>query len=213
MERLRKNQPAISLYKKYHVDRKDERLGQFTLLAKKFKIQSALYPGSYVHITPSFVFPKVVYVDTMKQAKKFFNDPSVHEFVARKKFYPEHSMMLFHHKDYREDIDEPIESFDLLISQYAGFVSQHCKKYLKVDGLLLANNSHGDASMASIDRNYKLIGVLNKRREKYVFSDKDLSSYFIPKKIREITKEYLEKSGRGVGYTKSPTAYLFKRIK
>jgi len=77
---------------------------------------------------------------------------------------------------------------------------------------LLANNSHGDASMASIDADYKFIGVLNKRQNKYTLSEKNLDSYFIPKMPREITKEYLEKIKRGIGYTKSPTAYLFRRI-
>jgi hypothetical protein len=58
---------AISLYKKYHIEKNDERFGMFLLLAKKFNIESALYPGCFVHITPSFVFPKVVYIDINKQ--------------------------------------------------------------------------------------------------------------------------------------------------
>ena len=203
---------AFSLYKKYHIDRNDERLGMFSILKEKYKINNALYPGSFVHITPSFVFPSVVYVDTNKPAKDFFNDPSVHDFVSKKKSYDEDSVISFHHKDYRKNIGEPIESFDLLISQYAGFISQFCKKYLKIGGILLANSSHGDASMASIDTDYKFIGVLNKRRNKYAFSEKKLDSYFIPKKPREITREYLEKTKRGVGYTKSPSNYLFRRI-
>jgi hypothetical protein len=126
--------------------------------------------------------------------------------------YDEDSVISFRHKDYRKDIGELRESFDLLISQYAGFVSQFCKKYLKIGGILLVNNSHGDASMASIDDDYKFIGVLNKRRNKYSLSEKNLGSYFIPKKPREITREHLEKIKRGIGYTKSPTAYIFKRI-
>ena len=203
---------AISLYKKYHIDNNFERLGQFLLLQKTFNIKSALYAGSFVHITPSFVFPKVVYVDSTKQAKAFFDDSSVHEFVSKKKLYDEDSVISFHHKDYRKDIGEPIESFDLLISQYAGFVSYFCKKYLKINGILLANNSHGDASMASIDNDYRFIGVLNKRQNKFALSEKNLELYFIPKKPREITREYLEKTNRGFGYTKTPSAYIFRRI-
>lgn len=122
---------ALSLYKKYHVERNDERLGQFSLLVDRFNIRNALYVGSFVHITPSFVIPSVVYVDSNKQARDFFNDLSVHEFVSKKKMYAEDSLISFHHKDYMKDIGEPIEFFDLLISQYAGFVSQYCKKYLK----------------------------------------------------------------------------------
>ncbi|WNZ29984.1 MAG: hypothetical protein IAX21_03760 [Candidatus Bathyarchaeota archaeon] len=202
---------ALSLYKKHHVDNCDERLGQFLLLTEKFTIKNALYSGSFVHITPSFVIPNVVYVDTNKQAREFFNDISVYEFVSKKKMYDEDSIITFHSKDYRKDIGEPTESFDLLISQYAGFVSQHCKKYLKIGGILLVNNSHGDASMASIDIDYKFVGVMNKRQNKFSFSEKNLESYFIPKKPRKVTREYLEKIKRGIGYTKSPTVYVFKK--
>ena len=203
---------TLSLYKKYHIDKNDERLGQFLILTNKFNIKNALYPGSFVHITPSFVIPSVVYLDSNKQAKDFFNDPSVHKFVSKKKRYNENSTISFQQKDYRKDIGEPLESFDLLISQYAGFVSQFCKKYLKIGGILLTNNSHGDASMASIDADYKFIGVLNKRKNNYALSERNLDSYFIPKKPREIIREYLETIKRGVGYTKSPSAYLFRRI-
>ena len=203
---------ALSLYRKHHIDKNDERLGQFLRLVKEFEIRNALYAGSFVHVTPSFVIPNVVYVDIDKQARHFFNDPSVHEFVSKKKIYDEDSVIFFHFKDYRKDLGEPIESFDLLISQYSGFVSQFCKRYLKIGGILLANNSHGDASMASIDTDYEFIGVLNKRQNKYTLSLRNLDSYFIPKKPREITREYLEKIKRGVGYTKSPSAYLFRRI-
>ena len=59
---------------------------------------------------------------------------------------------------YTAGFAEAEKSFDLLISQYAGFVSQHCKKYLKIGGILLVNNSHGDASMAKLDDDYKFVG-------------------------------------------------------
>ncbi len=66
--------------------------------------------------------------------------------------------------------------------------------------------------MASIDNDYRFIGVVKKGQNKYALSEKNLESYFIPKKPREITREYLEKINRGVGYTKTPSAYLFRRI-
>jgi hypothetical protein len=210
---MKQNNPP-SLYKKHHIDKEDERLGIFTILAEKFKIKSALYPGSFVHITPSFIIPKVVYVDDYKKTKQFYNNPSVYEFISQKKYYKEEPEISFHFKDYRKNIDEPRESFDLLISQYAGFISQYCKKYLKVGGLLLVNNSHGDASMASIDKDYEFTGVFNKRsKNKYTFLNKNLNNYFNPKKPRKITKTYLKQIQKGIGYTKSASSYLFKKVK
>ena len=100
-----------------------------------------------------------------------------------------------------------------MISQYAGFISRACRLYLKVGGILVVNNSHGDASMASISNDYKFIAVINKRGKKFSLSTRNLEQYFIPKKNIEITEEFLEKHMRGVGYTKTATDYIFKRIR
>ena len=54
-EFMKKNN-QITLYKKYHIDKDDERLGLFLILSEKFQIKSELYAGSFVHITKSFVF-------------------------------------------------------------------------------------------------------------------------------------------------------------
>jgi hypothetical protein len=140
-----RNNP-LKLYNEYFVERDFERLDLFQLLAEKYGIKSALYPGSFVHITPSFVYPVTTYVDTDKRAKTFFDDVSVRDFVAKRKTYAEEAKITFYPQDYRTQINEIVERFDLLISQYAGFVSQYCKRYLKIGGVLLVNNSHGDAS-------------------------------------------------------------------
>lgn len=204
---------SLKLYNKYHADRNFERLGLFQLLAEKYGIEKALYPGCFVHITPSFVYPSVIYVDMDKRAKKFFSDPVIHDFASKRRTYSQEAEIIFHSADYRDDIGEKEESFDLLISQYAGFISQHCKKYLKTDGLLLANNSHGDASMASINDDYRLVAVAMHRGEKYRLIEKDLDSYFIPKSDKiDVTKEYIEKIQKGIGYKKSGSTYIFRRV-
>ena len=65
---------SLKLYNKYHADNDNERLDLFQLLAEKYGIEKALYPGCFVHITPSFIYPSVTYVDTDKRASKFFSD-------------------------------------------------------------------------------------------------------------------------------------------
>lgn len=204
---------SLKLYEKFFVERDFERLDLFQLLAEKYRLESALYPGSYVHITPSFVFPVTVYVDTDKKAKKFFNDPAIYDFIAKRKIYSQNADVTFYAMNYKNELGIEEQSFDLLISQYAGFVSQHYKRYLKIGGLLLVNNSHGDASMASIDNHYEFIAVVNKSKGKHRLTDKNLDSYFIPKSTVKITKEYIEKIQKGIGYTKSASDYVFRRIK
>ncbi|MFC1968069.1 hypothetical protein ACFLVX_01595 [Chloroflexota bacterium] len=206
-----KNKDSIQLYKKYYLDNNNENIGQFSILAEKFNVKTALYPGSFVHIAPSFVFPEVTYIDTDKRAKAFFSDPQVGEYIRKQKLYSADFNVNFIPEDYRKSDLNITDQFDVLISQYAGFISKYCTRYLKVSGFLLVNNSHGDASMASIDKRYNLVGIFNRRGQKYMYSDKNLDSYFIPKKDLEITEEYLESLGRGIGYTLSATSYLFRK--
>ena len=201
------------LYRKYFTDRQFERLDLFQIISGKFDVQRVLYPGSFVHVTPSFVFPHVVYVDSDKQAKKFFNDPAVQRFINEQKGYPQEAQVTFHAADYRKGFDEQEEGFDLLISQYAGFVGQDCKHYLKRGGLLLANNSHGDAGVAALDEDYELIAVFLLRDGKYQISEVNLDAYFIPKAKISVTKKYLLELQKGIGYQKSASAYLFRKVK
>lgn len=191
---------------------KFERLDLFQIIADKFNIKRALYAGSFVHVTPSFVFSDVVYVDNDKQAKQFFSKSEIFKFITERKIYPQEAKVSFYFDDYRNGFDEMIGSFDLLISQYAGFVGQYCKKYLKTGGLLLANNSHGDAGMAAIDDDYQLLAVFSVKNEKYRIGVNNLDEYFVPKSQVEITKEYLEKLQKGIGYKKTASVYLFQKV-
>ena len=202
---------SLALYQKYFLDRQFERQDLFQIIADRFTIQRVLYPGSFVHITPSFVFPDVVYVDNDRQARKFFDASEIYEFIAQKKHYSQIAQVHYHFADYRNGFDEDLDSFDFLISQYAGFVGQYCKKYLKTGGLLLANNSHGDAGMAAIDNDYQLIAVFFLRKGKYSIRETNLDEYFIPKSPIQVTKEYLERLQKGIGYKKVGNAYLFRK--
>ncbi len=203
---------AFALYQKYHLDRADERLGMFERLAEHFDIERVLYPGSFVHVTPSFVFPQVTYVDMERRARQFYAEPALQDFIAQRKSYAQEAVVQFQQQDYRKGLPEGDESFDLLISQYAGFVSQFCKRYLKIGRWLLANNSHGDAGMANLDEDYAFVGVVKRRGDRFSFSADSLEAYFVPKKDVQITKEYLEEIGRGIGYKKSAFAYVFRRV-
>lgn len=205
-------QSSLDLYHKYFVERQFERLDLFQLIADEFKVKRVLYSGSFVHVSPSFVFPSVVYVDNDKQANKFFKSPEIHQLIEKRKMYPQVASFVFHFADYRDGFDEKEKSFDLLISQYAGFVGQYCKPYLKKGGLLLANNSHGDAGVAAIDKDYQLVAVFSLRNGRYKMSKSNLDEYFIPKSSVKLTKEYLMQLQKGMGYTRSSSTYLFRRI-
>lgn len=206
------NNEAINAYKKYYIDRDYEQIDLFRLLKDEYGISNAIYPGSYIHVSPSFIYPFVVYIDSDKNAIQLFKRKSLIELVRERKEYPEDPEICFHGIDYKELIYEYESQFDLLISQYAGFISGVCKPYLRIGGYLLVNNSHGDAGMASIDHDYELVATLHRREGKYRLSTTSLEDYFIPKKPIMVTRELLQQEKKGVGYTKSATLYLFQKV-
>ncbi len=46
----------------------------FTSIAEAVDVGAVLYPGSYVDLAPSFVWPSVTYVDVDRRAQQFFDD-------------------------------------------------------------------------------------------------------------------------------------------
>lgn len=172
-----------------------------------------LYPGSYVDVAASVVFDDVVYVDSDDRARRFFEDaPGVRELVLGERGDGVAPKVAFVHGDYRQPIGLADEAFDLLVSLYAGLVSDHCTRYLKIGGHLLVGPSHGDVALASLDSRYQLGAVVIGKNGSYRASTAQLGEYLIPKSSVELTPDLIRQRGRGVGYTRSASAYLFERI-
>lgn len=187
-----------------------DRLRLFGAVAGFIGVTPVLYPGSFVDVAPSFVFDTVTYVDNDRQAVRFFADPTgVDQIIDRHRVDPTKSNWRFIGADYRTDLEVADQSVGLLVSLYAGFISEHCTRYLRPGGWLLVNSSHGDAAMASIDPRYRLAAAVSSRSGEYAITETNLSSYLIPKRPTKVTPELLHETGRGIAYTKSPFAYLF----
>lgn len=201
-----------NLYNDYFITKNDERSELFKILSDKFNIKRGLYPGSFVHITPSFFISQMVYVDIDKRCNNFFSDKLTLDYIIRKKIYNEFPEIRFHFTDFTNKINEKIESFDLLISLYSGLISKHCKKYLKKSGILIVNNSHGDATLAFLDKSFKMIGVTKRYGNHFKISERCLSTYFKTKSGKPIDMEKIKKNMRGPGFTKIAYAYIFKKV-
>ncbi|MEX1308474.1 MAG: hypothetical protein AB1Z19_08100 [Eubacteriales bacterium] len=202
----------LEMYNEWYVDRDNAQLDLYQFFSKELGVKSVLYPGSFVHISPSFFIPYACYVDMDKKARRFFKDTSGIAKEVNKKVttYAEKTTIKFYPQDYTKPIDEPDESFDLLVSQYAGFICQPCKRYLKPEKYLLVNNSHGDAGIAALDEDYTLVQAINRRDGLFKFSDKNLDQYFIPKKLEQNSMSYIQSIGKGIAYTKTAFLYLFQ---
>ena len=131
----------------------------FRRVRDQFHVQRVLYPGSYLHITPSLCFPYVCYVDSLAGIADALASPDLRRYVAEHRDYPEAPETWCYQQDYRTFTSEPEASFDLLISLNAGLISQACKHFLAPDGLLLVNDEHYDARRAFVDPDYLLIAV------------------------------------------------------
>ena len=183
----------------------------FAAVAGAFDVTAALYPGCYVDITPSFVLDAVTYLDVDRRAGRFFADTEgVDEIIGSHRSGGVTAGWSFLQADYTSSLALPEEHYDLLVSLYAGFVSEHCTRHLRPGGLLLVNPSHGDAAMASLDPRYQLVAAVTSRDAKYAVRQDDLDTYLIPRRETEISRESLHATNRGISYTKPAFAYLFR---
>lgn len=195
---------ALTDYLSHYGGTSDWHLQAFRLINKKFSPRRVLYPGSWIHLTPSLVFPHVVYVDSFSKMKKAFNDSDLLQYIEKHSESQDKPEIKFHKSDYREKFGEDEESFDLLISLSSGFVSQVCGSYLKKGGLLFANNEHYDASMAYVDPEFELVGVF-KAVGQYIESKQSIRSYFITTKREPITLEMVKENSQ-----RSPSKARYK---
>ena len=86
-----------------------------------------------------------------------------------------------------------IESFDLLISACAGFVTPSTSLLLKIDGWLVSD-AHLDARMLSLEKNFAFFAVWDTADEKFVFDADILSQHFVTKKGEPITQAMVVES-------------------
>lgn len=161
-------------YRKYYAGINFERAGLFELIKDEYGCTTALYPGSSIHITPSFYFQQLVYVDISEKAKEFFSHiEGVREFVEGSRKYSQKPFIRFIDSDYTKPLPVRENSFDLLISLYAPAITASCSKYVKKGGIILTNNHLGDVLAAALDEGLELQALIRKKGKKYEIGKPD----------------------------------------
>lgn len=179
----------------------------YQCVTELFKVQIALYPGSHIDIMPSFVIPKAIYVDSYKGTNQFFESmDSIRQYVHLNKVYKENAEIVFIAGDY--NILHDIEQVDLIISQFAGFVGQATKAHLKDGGILLCNDSHGDATLAYCDSDFEFIGVVNIQN---MVEIENLEQYFKFARSRDIDVDKVRSTMKGPNYKYKAGNYIFRK--
>lgn len=190
-----------NLYDKYYTSRGNEMHKIWELLKDNYNIHSALYCGSYVHITPSLYFDYVVYIDLDKKANKFFNNKEyIQNIIGDAKF-------TFYYQDFNEHINEPKESLDLLISLYSGHGSINNLKYIKSGGYVFVNNSHNDAYNCFLNSNLSLIATLNNN----IINTNNLEEYFVLKKDTDKELFLANRHMKTIRFKKEANFYIFQK--
>ena len=183
----------------------------FTALVDAWPIRRALYPGSYVDLSPSAAIASVTYVDTDRRAARFFAQPDLVAADLAGRCRPgAGEEVTFLAADYTLPLPLTAERFDLLISLYAGPVWEHCRQHVAEGGLLVANTSHGDASLAALDPDLRLEAAVLYRDGRYQLDAEGLDRYLVPKNAQASDSESIRRSGRGIAYTRSAFAYVFR---
>lgn len=183
----------------------------FREVVARWQVVRALYPGSYVDLSPSVAIPSVTYVDTDRRAARYFADADLPRSELAGRADPGAATEIrFLHADYTEALPLPRAGFDLLISLYAGPVWDHCRGHLRPGGLLLANASHGDASLAALDPDLELVAVAVRDHDSWVVVCERLERYLVAKDPSRNDPEAIRRAGRGIAYTRAAFAYLFR---
>ena len=201
----------MNLYLKHYSEPRFERAGLFRLIRERYGCKEALYPGSFVHITPSFYFPHVVYVDNNPTAIEFFGDPaSLLELINRNKDYKRSAYVRFIGQDYAEGLSLGEGSFDLLISLYASGAAQACNMYLKRGGILATNNFQNEALEFGADPAFRLVGAAFYHKGDYQLVEQGLEG-----RLRAAGKarnqRYLKQSSSGLEYSENEVYFFFRK--
>ncbi|NLV89491.1 MAG: hypothetical protein GX021_09045 [Tissierellia bacterium] len=209
-----KNDRNIGSYKRFYIDLNFDRAGLFETLKREYGCNTVLYPGCSIHITPSFYFQHVVYVDISNRAKEFFDDiPNILGYINSNKKYKQSAYVQFIQGDYTKPLPIREDNYDLLIALYAGEITQSCKKYVKPGGIILTNNHQGDAEELLKDSSITLDSLIYKKGKKYVI-EKDINDDFKHiLKRHNSTKKGMKNTARGLEYVDNQCYFVLKKNK
>lgn len=206
--------PAAQAFRQFYTEMQMERGGLFATMAREFGGATVLYPGSSFHITPSFYFRHVVYVDRSAEAQAFFAaSAEVLRLVKARKQYAQEPFVRFLARDFTDALPLEEESFDLVLSLYAGGIARACQRYLRPGGFLLSNNHQDDAGQAAADARLRLVAVLDERKDRYVVRRDALETYFVTRQKVAPDRTYVRESTPWPAYTRNAGYYVFQKLR
>jgi len=203
---------AADSYNRFYSAMNFDRAGLFALIKGKYSSDTVLYPGCSVHITPSFYFQHVVYVDMSETAKEYFqNTKNITDIINNNKKYRQSAYIQFIHSDYMKELPIRENNYDLLLAIYAGGITRSCKKYIKPGGIIVSNNHLSDAKEALADSSLTLEALIRRKGKKYQIEEKT------GEKLLQMLQDYsmpsnnLRNSRSGMEYVDNENYYVLRK--
>ena len=160
-----------------------ERTGLFEFIRNNYNCQTVIYPGCLFHVTVSFVFNHVLYIDKSEESKQFFeNEKSVIRLISNNKRYKGKSYYKF----------------------ISGEVVSYCEKYLKRGGIVLTNSLFSDYEIISQKSNFIKINEIGCKNRKYQILNK-------AGERRKRTKSKLKRMNNKLKYIDNEIYYIYKK--
>ncbi len=189
-----------------------DRAGLFELIKDVYGCGTVLYPGCSIHITPSFYFQHVVYVDMSETAKEFFQEKQkVLSFINSNKKYKQSAYIQFIHIDYTKQLPLRENNYDLLLSLYAGGIIKSCVKYIKPGGIIVSNNHQNDVQQALEDSSVRLEALIRRKGKKYHIEN--ITAEKMPKALPEHSKplKSMKNASSGMEYVDNEYYFVFRK--
>lgn len=200
-------------YNSFYAALNFERTGLFELIKDAYGCITVLYPGCSIHITPSFYFQHIVYVDISEKAKEFFQDnKNILSIVNSNKKYKQSAYIQYIHSDYTMELPLRENNYDLLLSIYAGGVTESCRKYIKTGGIILSNNHQNDALQALNDSYVRLEALIRRKGKKYHIENCTDEKMLKGPQGHSRTLKGMKNSNSGMEYVDNEYYFVFRKI-
>lgn len=200
-------------YKNIYQDIEFERAELFHAINQNLPIKDVLYPGCNIHVTPSFFFQHVIYIDLTDNAASFFAEKEqVKELINKNKTYKPSPYFQFIKQDFTKPLPLKESGFDLLLSLFAGGITSACTKYIKKGGYVLTNNHQNDAKDALNHPLLAPVAILSSSKKGYVFLQATKEDFC--KQMKKSNRKLLNQNPiGGLHYKEKEIFYLFQKRK
>jgi len=183
-----------------------ERVDLFNAIKNRYNPESVLYPGSSVHITLSFIFQNVTYVDPSPLSSDFFKSmEEIKDLIAREARYKQKPYFRYFNRRLEECNEIAGETFDLVFTSFSGKMIEAGWKFLNYRGVYISNNHFNELSTIDSTRGAAYQGYFSVVGGKYVFTETQERS-----SIKEPPKVYKNNESSGVKYLNNERYYVIR---